>query len=63
MKVDITTARKGDIVRFVGYALRVESEPIRKPGAITLQGRISIDGCQTVTKRFVAGRTVEIERA
>lgn len=63
MKADITTARKGDIIRFTKYALRVEAEPIRKPGSITLHGRISIDGCPLVTKHFMAGRVVEIERA
>ncbi len=59
---DITTARKGDIVRFKSYSLRVESEPVQGNGSITLQGRISIDGCPLVTKHFMAGRNVEIER-
>lgn len=63
MKVDIITAQKGDIVHFAKYSLRIEAEPIRKPGSITLFGRISIDGCPTVTKHFMAGRIVEIERA
>ncbi len=35
---DIGTVRKGDIVRFVKYALRVEAEPKRGPGTITLHG-------------------------
>ena len=60
---DITKVCKGDIVQFKAYALRVESEPKRGNGSITLSGRISIDGCPTVTKHFMAGRTVQIERA
>lgn len=63
MQTDITNARKGDIVRFKAYALRVEQEPVRKSGSITLTGRISVDGSPIVTKHFMAGRLVEIERA
>ena len=59
---DITTARKGDIVRFKSYALRVEQEPTLGSGSITLHGRISIDGSPLVTKHFMAGRYVTIER-
>jgi hypothetical protein len=62
MTVDIMTVRKGDIVRFKSYALRVEAEPIVLPGAIKLAGRISINGCPLVTKRFIAGMQVKIER-
>lgn len=49
MKADITTANKGDIVRFKKYALRIEEEPKRGNGSITLRGRISIDGSPIVT--------------
>ncbi len=63
MNADIMTVQKGDIVRFKAYALRVEAEPKRRNGSITLYGRISIDGCPTVTKHFMAGRIVEIERS
>lgn len=62
MQADIMTVQKGDIVRFKSYALRVEAEPIRKSGSITLHGRINEDGCPLVTKHFMAGRYVEIER-
>ena len=63
MQADILTVRKGDIVRFKAYALRVESEPRHGNGSIVLQGRISIDGCPLVTKHFMGGRMVEIERS
>jgi hypothetical protein len=59
---DITTAKKGDIVRLKSYSLRVETDPDFKGATITLRGRISIDGCPLVTKRFVTGLLVEIER-
>lgn len=61
-RMDITSARKGDIVRFKSYALLVEAEPVKGNGSIQLHGRISTDGCPLVTKRFMAGRIVEIER-
>jgi hypothetical protein len=60
---DITKAQKGDVIRFKAYALRVESEPVRGSGSITLTGRISVDGSPIVTKRFMSGRLVRIERA
>ncbi len=63
MKIDISKVQRGDIVRFKSYALRVESEPQRGNGSITLQGRISVDGSPLVTKHFMRGRMVEIERS
>lgn len=62
MIADISTARKGDVVRFASYALRVEAEPEHKNNSTILRGRISIDGCPLVTKRFIGQRLVEIER-
>ena len=62
LNLDITEARRGDVVRFKSYALRVEAEPIRSNGKISLTGRISIDGCPIVTKKFTAGRLVTIDR-
>jgi hypothetical protein len=62
-RADIVTARKGDVVRFKKYALRIEFEPKHGPGSITLCGRINIDGCPVVTKHFMAGNVVDIERA
>lgn len=62
MQIDILKVQKGDIVRFKAYALRVEEEPIRGNGSILLVGRISVDGCPIVRKRFMGGRMVEIER-
>jgi len=63
MQIDILKVKKGDIVRFSAYALRVEAEPVRKPGSITLFGRISIDGSPLVTKHFMGGRLVNVERS
>jgi hypothetical protein len=62
MRLNILDVQKGDIVRFKSYALRVEAEPIRRNGAITLHGRQSIDGCPLVTKRFLGGVIVDVER-
>lgn len=61
--IDITEVQKGDIVRFKSYSLRVEDEPIRHgTSAITLRGRQSINGCPLVTKRFMRGLRVRVER-
>jgi hypothetical protein len=61
--MDIQSVQKGDIVRFASYALRVEVEPIRTLNTITLQGRISINGCPIVVKKFIGPREVKVERA
>lgn len=62
MQIEITQVKKGDIVRFKSYALRVESEPVLSPGKITLHGRKSIDGCPLVTRKFIAGLFVNVDR-
>ena len=62
MRIDITEVQKGDIVRFKSYALRVEQEPIRTVASIRLQGRISTDGCPQVSKWFLRGLNVIVER-
>jgi hypothetical protein len=62
MQADISKVERGDIVRFKSYALRVEQEPKRGNGSITLTGRISVDGSPIVTKHFMNGRMVLIER-
>lgn len=59
----VMEAKRGDIVRFKSYALRVEAEPVRHVGAITLCGRISIDGCPVVTRKFNASLECKIDRA
>ena len=60
--IDVSQVLKGDIVRFKSYALRVESEPTQEGNFIVLRGRISIDGCPFVTKKFLAPLDVVIER-
>lgn len=62
LSLDVTQVRKGDIVRFKAYALRVDSEPRIGRGSIVLEGRSSADGCPWVRKSFMAGRIVTVER-
>jgi hypothetical protein len=61
--IDITQVQKGDVVRFKSYALRVEMEPTYAQNAIVLQGRKSTDGCPLVTKHFITGLLVNVERS
>jgi hypothetical protein len=61
--MDVTQVIKGDIVRFQSYALRVEEEPRKQGNFTVLRGRISIDGCPYVTKKFLAPMDVTVERA
>jgi hypothetical protein len=58
---DITTVRKGDIVRFKTYALRVETEPTTQGNFTVLSGRISVDGCPFVTKKYLAPLSVTVD--
>ena len=60
---DITEAKKGDVVRFKGYALRVEAEPVLERNGIKLEGRINVNGCPYIRKFFITGLDVQIERA
>lgn len=60
--MNIQDVRKGDIVRFASYALRVEAEPVRANNAVTLTGRTSIDGSPIVTKKFIGTRDVTVDR-
>ena len=61
MIANILTVQIGDIVRFKTYALRVEQVQ-RGNGSIKLHGRISTGGSPLVTKNFLGGRMVEIDR-
>jgi hypothetical protein len=62
LEIDVTKVQRGDIVRFKAYWLRVESEPQLLAGGIRLHGRINVDGCPLVTRTFMKGRTVRVER-
>jgi hypothetical protein len=62
LKINIRDVLLGDIVRFAKYSLRVEKEPARGNGSIRLHGRISTDGSPLVTKQFMTGRMVTVER-
>lgn len=62
LQIGIHEVKKGDIVRFKAYSLRVESEPVRGSGSIRLHGRIDVDGCPLVTKTFMTGRNVTVDR-
>lgn len=62
--IDITKVIPGDIIRFKSYALRVEYAALNGAGnAITLKGRVNTGACELVRKEFLAGRTVQVERA
>jgi hypothetical protein len=61
MTVDITNVVKGNIVRFKSYALRVECDPTREGNFVVLRGRISIDGCPTVTRKFMVPLDVRVD--
>lgn len=58
----ISEARMGDVVRFKSFALRIEREPVVSKGRVHLYGRISIDGCPTVARSYLADTIVKIER-
>jgi len=62
MEMDITAVQKGDIVRFKSYSLRVEEEPVRGKGTIRLNGRVDVGGSPMVSKLFIKGKLVEVER-
>ena len=62
MTIDITSVRKGDIVRFHSYALRVEAEPKQQGNFTVLHGRININGCPMVTRKFMRPMQVTIDR-
>jgi hypothetical protein len=60
--MNITEVRKGDILRFKSYAMRVESNPELKGAVVTLRGRTNQNGCPLVTKKFNVSLLVNVER-
>ena len=62
-EVNVTEIRKGDIVRFKSYALRIEAEPKIVGAFVELHGRKSTDGCPSVTKKFNISLTVNVDRS
>ena len=60
-KMNVTDVRKGDVVRFKRYALRIETEPKTNGAFIELRGRQSTDGCPLVTKKFNISMIVNVE--
>lgn len=60
MIIDIQDARKGDILRFSSYSLRVDTEPERTPKGITLCGRIDTGGCPIVRKTFLRAKHTSV---
>jgi len=62
ISIDIQDVRRGDIVRFNSYSLRVEADPACQANSITPRGRISTEGCPLVTKQFIGKRIVTVER-
>jgi hypothetical protein len=57
----VTEVQKDDIVLFKNYKLRVEREPKRIGNFVILQGRINVDGCPFVTKKFLYSFHVTIQ--
>ena len=60
--VTVADVKRGDIVEFSGFALRVESDPIRKGNFVTLRGRISTDGCPLVSRGYIYTMPVVVRK-
>jgi hypothetical protein len=56
----VETVQRGDILDFQGYALRIETDPIRDRNWIRLAGRKSTDGSPYVHKAFLIGTLVNV---
>lgn len=61
MQLLAENVKKGQIIVFASYMLRVEREPVRQGNMIVFWGRQSTDGCPTVTKKFLFNRPLHIE--
>ena len=61
-KMNVTEIRKGDVVRFKHYALRIETEPKTNGAFVELRGRQSTDGCPLVTKKLNISMVVSVDR-
>ena len=58
----IKQARRGDVVRFKGHALRVERDPVVNGRRIRLEGRENRDGCPYVVRWYFDNVQCNIER-
>lgn len=63
MKVDIEGVKKGDIVEFKSYSLRVDVVPVRDERGVRLEGRTNKDGSPIVQKWFMYGTEVSVTRS
>lgn len=63
MNVQANQVKRGDVVVFNAFKLRVESEPITQNGKTMLSGRISTDGCPLVARSYLANKEMRIIRA
>lgn len=61
-RMSLVDVRKGDVVRFRAYALRVEAEPKRIGNTVILEGRRSDGGCPYVRQRYILPVFAEVER-
>ena len=59
-KMNVTEIRKGDVVQFKHYALRIETEPKTNGAFVELRGRQSTDGCPLVTKKLNISMVVSV---
>lgn len=61
MKKTMGDVRRGDIIRFTSYALRVEKDPERRGNMVRVEGRESRDGCAYVRRQYFAGLPCVVE--
>jgi hypothetical protein len=62
MIVDIENVKKGDVVEFKSYSLRVDRVPARDERGVRLEGRSNKDGSPIVQKWFMFGTNVSVVR-
>lgn len=62
MKIDIENVKKGDVVEFKSYSLRVDYVPVRDERGVRLEGRMNKDGSPIVQKWFMYGTEVSVLR-
>ncbi len=62
MEIKIENVKKGDIVCFKSYSLRVERVPVVKGNFVEVYGRTNVNGSPLVTKKFLFNLVVSVLR-